>query len=82
MDAFSPAQWEEVAGAGTPGRSGQECAKEWARTLRPSSQRGPWAEAEDRLLLQLCRRHGLHAVRCCSPRFIIGTGCIWRHQWC
>ena len=64
MDAFSDARWEEVAKSGTPGRSREECAKEWARALRPSSQRGPWTEQEDRRLLQLCRRHGLHAVRC------------------
>ena len=67
VDAFAPAQWEEVAGAGMPGRGWEECAKEWARALRPSSQRGSWAEAEDRRLLQLCRRHGLHAVRGCNP---------------
>ena len=79
MDAFSDARWEEVAKSGTPGRSGEECAKEWARALRPSSQRGPWAGQEDRQLLQLCRRHGLHAVRF-SGSCAVEHSCVLRHS--
>lgn len=41
-----------------PGRTDVQCRERWTNILDPSLQQGPWTPAEDKILIDLVRRHG------------------------
>ncbi|KAK9846507.1 hypothetical protein WJX81_005627 [Elliptochloris bilobata] len=83
VSAFSAEQWERAASIRLLGRSGAECAAQWAHRLRPGTNLGAWTPDEDARLLRLAELH----KRADWPRIAaeLGTGrpavdCLARFQ--
>ena len=79
VDAFGDEQWERVARMGLPGRSGAECAAQWATRVRPGTYLGDWTADEDARLTQLAKRHKRANVRglpgLTNHKSIVGSIC-------
>ena len=68
-----------MARLGLPGRSGAECAAQWATRLRPGTYLGNWTAEEDARLTQLAKRHKRAIVRgfpgLANQEAIVGSIC-------
>ena len=76
VDAFGDEQWERAVRMGLPGRSGAECAAQWATRLRPGTYSGDWTAEEDARLTQLANRHKRANVRARPPARVGCSGTV------
>lgn len=53
--------WKSIAFYVGGGRSRSQCFQRWGRALDPKIAKVPWTAEEERVLLELVRKHGEHA---------------------
>ncbi|KAL7464172.1 hypothetical protein ACHAXS_004510 [Conticribra weissflogii] len=49
--------WKKIA-THLPGRSDVQCLHRWQKVLKPGLVKGPWTADEDRMVVELVRKHG------------------------